>query len=228
MALGQSLKLEGTTQWQVVGLTDGQGSAYESEIWTDVNMVMDEFRRTAYSSMLLRASSPGAVVDLEKRIEGDNRLKLQARSEIDYFRQQTSASIPIRFLGSFIALIMSVGACFAAMNAMYAQVAYRSREIGTLRVLGFKRRAVLAAFLLEAILLAIVGGIVGCLVALPVHGISTGTMNFNTFSELAFQFRITPVMLLIGIAFAAFMGAFGGLLPAVLAARRPIVQSLRA
>ncbi len=228
MVIGQSLKLEGTTQWQVVGLTDGQGSAYESEIWTDVNMVMDEFRRTAYSSLLLRAANAGAAVDLVKRIESDNRLKLQARNEVDYFHDQTKASIPIRYLGSFIALIMSVGACFAAMNAMYAQVAYRAREIGTLRVLGFRRFAVLAAFLLEAVLLAIVGGVVGCLLALPVHGISTGTLNFNTFAELAFQFRITPGMLLTGIAFAAFMGAFGGLLPAMLAARRPIVQSLRA
>ncbi len=228
MALGQSLKLEGTTQWQVVGLTDGQGTAYESEIWTDVNMVMDEFRRTAYSSMLVRARDQGAALDLIKRIESDNRLKLQACNEIDYFNQQTSASLPIRFLGTFIALIMSVGACFAAMNAMYAQVAYRAREIGTLRVLGFRRQAVLLAFLMEAVLLAIVGGALGCLVALPVHGISTGTLNFNTFSELAFQFRITPLMLASGIGFAAFMGAFGGLLPAVMAARRPIVQSLRA
>ena len=111
---------------------------------------------------------------------------------------------------------------------MYASVAYRSREIGTLRVLGFQRRWVLLAFVLESGFLAIVGGLLGCVLALPVHGISTGTLNFSTFAELAFQFRITPAMLGLGIAFAAFIGAFGGLLPAMLAARRPIVQSLRA
>jgi putative ABC transport system permease protein len=123
---------------------------------------------------------------------------------------------------------MAVGACFAAMNAMYASVAYRAREIGTLRVLGFQRRYVLLAFVMESVFLAVVGGMLGCLLALPVHGISTGTMNFSTFSELAFQFRITPKMFGEGIVFAVFMGMFGGLFPAMMAARRPIVQSLRA
>jgi putative ABC transport system permease protein len=228
MQVGQPLRLEGTSAWQITGLFDGNGSAYDSEMWTDVNNVAGDFQRTTYSSVLLRAADSGAIPRLVRRITDDQQLQLEARSETEYFREQTKSSIPIKILGSFIALIMSVGACFAAMNAMFAQVAYRAREIGTLRVLGFKRRAVLAAFLIESIFLAILGGAAGCLLALPVHGISTGTMSFTTFSELAFHFRIQPLMLAAGVGFAALMGALGGFLPAVLAARRPIVQSLRA
>jgi putative ABC transport system permease protein len=228
MELGQPLRIEGGTIWTVVGLLDGHGTAYESEIWTDINALSDEFKRDAYSSVLLRAESDSSAVDIVKRINDDNRLKLQAFSEVDYFKEQTKASAPIKYLGSFISVIMAVGACFAAMNAMYASVAYRAREIGTLRVLGFQRRYVLLAFVMESVFLAVVGGMLGCLLALPVHGISTGTMNFSTFSELAFQFRITPKMFGEGILFAVFMGMFGGLFPAMMAARRPIVQSLRA
>ncbi len=228
LEINKPLNLEGGSPWIVVGIFNGEGSAYDSELWTDVNAVADEFKRDQYSSILLRADSASAAVALAKRIEDDRQLHLQARSEMDYFHEQTKASVPIKVLGSFIALIMSVGACFAAMNAMYASVAYRSREIGTLRVLGYRRRSVLLAFVVESVLLAVVGGAVGCLLAIPVHGVSTGTLNFNTFAELAFHFRITPAMLGMGIAFSALMGAFGGLLPAILAARRPIVQSLRA
>jgi putative ABC transport system permease protein len=228
MEIGQPLRLDGGNPWEVVGFFDAAGSAYDSEIWADVNAVGDEFDRSHFSSTLLRAVDAAAVNSLVQRIDQDRRLHLQARPEIEYFRDQTRASAPIKILGSFIAFVMSVGACFAAMNAMYASVAYRTREIGTLQVLGFRRREVLLAFLLESVLLAVAGGIVGGLLAIPIHGVSTGTMNFNTFSELAFHFRITPEMLAMGIGFAALMGAFGGFLPALLAARRTIVTSLRA
>jgi putative ABC transport system permease protein len=228
MQIGQPLRLDGGNPWEVVGFFDAGGSAYDSEIWADVNAVADEFKRSHFSSTLVRAVDPAALTSLVQRIDQDRRLHLQARPEIEYFRDQTRASAPIKILGSFIALVMSVGACFAAMNAMYASVAYRTREIGTLQVLGFRRREVLLAFLLESVLLAVAGGIVGGLLAIPIHGVSTGTMNFNTFSELAFHFRITPEMLALGIGFAALMGAFGGFLPALLAARRTIVASLRA
>jgi putative ABC transport system permease protein len=228
MEIGQPLRLDGGNPWEVVGFFDAAGSAYDSEIWADVNAVGDEFDRSHFSSTLLRAVDAAAVNSLVQRIDQDRRLHLQARPEIEYFRDQTRASAPIKILGSFIAFVMSVGACFAAMNAMYASVAYRTREIGTLQVLGFRRREVLFAFLLESVLLAVAGGIVGGLLAIPIHGVSTGTMNFNTFSELAFHFRITPEMLAMGIGFAALMGAFGGFLPAWLAARRTIVTSLRA
>jgi putative ABC transport system permease protein len=228
MEIGQPLRLDGGNPWEVVGFFDAAGSAYDSEIWADVNAVGDEFDRSHFSSTLLRAVDAAAVNSLVQRIDQDRRLHLQARPEIEYFRDQTRASAPIKILGSFIAFVMSVGACFAAMNAMYASVAYRTREIGTLQVLGFRRREVLFAFLLESVLLAVAGGIVGGLLAIPIHGVSTGTMNFNTFSELAFHFRITPEMLAMGIGFAALMGAFGGFFPALLAARRTIVTSLRA
>ena len=226
--LGQPLRLDGGRPWYVVGIFDGSRSAYDSEIWADVNAVADEFKRPHFSSVLLRAADSIAAQSLIQRITDDRRLHLQARSETEYFRDQTRASMPVKILGSFIAVIMSIGACFAAMNAMYASVAYRVREIGTLRVLGFRRFEVLLSFLVESVLLAIVGGIVGCALALPIHGISTGTLNFNTFTELAFFFRITPGMLAAGIGFAALMGALGGLLPALLAARRTIIHSLRA
>jgi putative ABC transport system permease protein len=227
MEIGQPLRLEGGNPWVVVGFFDSEGSAYDSELWADVNAVADEFKRTVFSSVLARATSPSAAGSLAKRISDDRRLHLQARPEIDYFREQTKASAPIKMLGTFIAFIMSIGACFAAMNAMYASVAYRRREIGTLRVLGFQRGQVLLAFLLEAMILAIAGGTLGCICSIPIHGISTGTMNFNTFAELAFYFRITPGMLGAGIAFSAMMGTFGGFLPAMFAARRTIIQSLR-
>ena len=228
LAIGQPLRVEGGNPWQVVGLFDARGSAYDSEIWADVNVVTEEFKRPIFSSVLLRATDASALTALVARIDEDRRLHLQARGEIEYFRDQTRASMPIKILGYFIALIMSVGACFAAMNAMYASVAHRTREIATLRVLGFGRRAVLAAFLIEAVMLAVAGGALGCAAALPIHGVSTGTMNFNTLAELAFYFRITPGLLAAGIAFAALMGAFGGLFPALLAARQSIVHCLRA
>ncbi len=226
--LGQPLRLDGGRPWYVVGFFEGSGSAYDSEIWADVNAVADEFKRPHFSSVLLRAVDSIAAQSLIQRISDDPRLHLQARSETEYFRDQTRASVPVKILGSFIAMIMSIGACFAAMNAMYASVAYRMREIATLRVLGFRRFEVLLSFLVESALLAIVGGIVGCALALPIHGISTGTLNFSTFSELTFFFRITPGMLAAGIAFASLMGALGGLLPALLAARGAIIHSLRA
>jgi putative ABC transport system permease protein len=227
MEIGQPLRLEGGNPWVVVGLFEAGGSAYDSEIWTDANAVADEFKRPVFSSILMRAADASSLATLARRITDDRRLHLQARPEVEYFREQTKASAPIKMLGTFIALIMSIGACFAAMNAMYASVAYRRREVGTLRVLGFQRGQVLLAFLVESVLLAIAGGALGCLCSIPIHGISTGTLNFNTFAELAFYFRITPGMLAFGITFAALMGAFGGFLPALFAARRTIVQSLR-
>jgi putative ABC transport system permease protein len=133
----------------------------------------------------------------------------------------------IRVFGSFVTLILSIGAVFGAMNTMYAAVAYRTREIGTLRALGFSRTRIVTAFVAESMALAIVGGLVGCLLALPVHGLSTGTTNFSSFSEVAFKFRITPMLLVEGLLFAALMGAAGGLLPALRAARIPVARALR-
>lgn len=219
----------GRTAWTVVGITKGAGTAYESEMWSDTSSVADEFnRQEIYSSVLLRAEDPAAAATLVRRIDDDRRLHLQARPEPDYFRDQMRTSMPIKILGRFIAFLMAVGACFAAMNAMYASVAYRTREIATLRVLGFSRIAVLLAFMTESVALALAGGVLGCALALPVHGLSTGTMSMFTFSEVAFQFRITPELLGEGLIFAVLVGIAGGLLPAAQAARRPLLSGLRA
>ena len=148
-------------------------------------------------------------------------------TEADYFAAQTKTAAPIQMLGAALAGIMSVGAVFAAMNTLYASVAARAREIGTLRVLGFRRRSIYLAFVFESLLVALCGGVLGCLLALPINGLATGTFNWTTFAEVAFEFRITPGLLLMGMIFAAVMGILGGLLPARWAARQPVLESLR-
>ena len=227
LKLGSALNF-GLGDWIVVGLTEAGGSAYDSELWADVGAVGDEFnRREVYSSVLLRAADAAAADQLCRRISDDRQLHLQARVENDYFREQMRTSMPIKVLGTFIAMVMAIGSCFAAMNAMYATVAHRTHEIAVLRVLGFSRRAVLLAFLLESAVLAAAGGLLGCLLALPIHGLSTGAMNFYTFAELSFHFRVTPQLLARGLLFAVAVGLIGGLLPARLAARRSLVEGLR-
>jgi len=224
--LGDKIKI-GRTNWDVVGILDASGTAYDSEIWTDYNEVASEFERPIYSSLLVRVADQSAIASVKERIENDRRIKLDVFRQKEYFESQTSTSAPIRILGYVVAIIMSVGSCFAVMNTMYSATAYRTREIATLRVLGFKRRNILLSFMLESLVLAILGGIVGCLLALPVNGISTGTLNFASFSEVVFKFRITPKLMLEGIVFAAVMGTIGGLLPARLAARTLIIRALR-
>lgn len=227
LTIGSRVRI-GRDDWLVVGISNAGGSAYASELWADVGAVANAFNRTEmFSSVLLRAQDADSAARLIKRISDDRRLHLQAQLEPAYFREQMRNSMPIKALGTFIALLMACGSCFAAMNAMYATVAYRTREIATLRVLGFSRRAVLIAFVLESALLAGVGGVIGCLLALPVHGISTGTMNWMTFSEVTFAFRITPALMLDGVIFSLVVGVVGGLLPARLAASRPLVSALR-
>jgi len=224
--LGDKIKI-GRTNWDVVGILDASGTAYDSEIWSDYNEVASEFERPIYSSLLVRVADQSAIASVKERIENDRRIKLDVFRQKEYFESQTSTSAPIRILGYVVAIIMSVGSCFAVMNTMYSATAYRTREIATLRVLGFKRRNILLSFMLESLVLAILGGIVGCLLALPVNGISTGTLNFASFSEVVFKFRITPKLMLEGIVFAAVMGTIGGLLPARLAARTLIIRALR-
>ena len=224
--LGENLKI-GSTSWNVVGILDAARTAYDSEAWADYNEIADEFERPIYSSLLVRAQSPAAIESIRERVDTDNRLKLGVFGEKEYFAAQTSAATPIRILGYLVGGIMAIGSCFAVMNTMYAATTYRTREIATLRVLGFRRRYILLSFVLESIVLSLCGGILGCLLALPVHGISTGTANFNNFAEVVFQFRITPMLMVQGLAFALIMGTIGGLLPARLAASIPIVRALR-
>jgi len=177
--------------------------------------------------VLLRAESEGAVQTLINDLETDRRLNVDAFTERDYYAQQTSSAAPIQALGTFVALIMSIGSSFAAMNTMYAAVARRSPEIGTLRVLGFSRRSILAAFLIESILLSLIGGLLGCLLVLPLNGLETGIGSFVTFSEITFSFAITPQVMVIGVMFALIMGVLGGILPAAAAARKQILAALK-
>ena len=225
-ALGDRIRI-GRVDWDIVGIFDAGRTAYDSEIWGSYNEVSGEFERPIYSSLLIRAADETSIPGLQQRIADDRRLQLDVFREIEYFRAQTSTAIPIQIIGTFIAIIMAIGSSFAVMNTMYAATAYRTREIATLRLLGFRRRSIMASFFLESLILAIAGGVVGCLMALPVNGISTGTLNFASFSEVMFEFRITRDLLTQGMIFAAIMGIVGGILPARLAARLPIVRALR-
>jgi len=226
MNVGDKIKLV-KSEWTIVGKFAADRSAFESEVWGDVEELNREFDRTVFSTILMRAS-PGALQELVAQVDGERRLSaLAPKSEVAYYEDQTKAALPIKFLGALLAVVMSVGAVFAAMNTMYAAIASRSWEVATLRVLGFSRRSIMLAFLMESVLLALVGGIVGGLMSLPMNGVATGTSNFATFSEVAFAFSITPGLLLQGLVFAAVMGLVGGFLPALQASRRPIIESLR-
>ena len=221
----------GSYQWKVVGIFDAGGTAPDSEIWTDVEGALADFKRPAYSSVLLRSTDSDARDQIIKALNSDPRLALEGKSERVYYDEQTSTAEPIKFLGFLIGIIMAIGASFGAMNTMYAAVSARTQEIATLRVLGFSRLAILISFVVEAICLALLGGILGCLfgiiaVNLALSGI-TGTTNFNTFSEVVFAFRLTPKLLLIGMFFSVLTGLLGGLLPAGRAAFTKITLALR-
>lgn len=226
-SLGARMKFGGR-EWTVVGQFEAGGSAYDSEIWTDVEDLLAAFRREAFSSALLRPASPADAASVSAAVGSDNRLNFKAQTELAYYAEQSKQGGPLRAMGIFIATIMAIGAAFGAANTMYAAVAARTREIGTLRAIGFSRFAILAGFLLESVLLAAVGGVIGGILAFwKVNGLTTGTANWVTFSEVAFAFRVTPVLLAKGIAFAMAIGAIGGLLPAFAGARKAIVESLR-
>jgi len=227
----QNMRLDDTihmsrSEWKVVGIFDTGGTAYDSEIWTDYEDVAQDWDRPIYSSILLKPETPGAAQTIVRRIADDRRIHLQAISQKEYYLSQTSSSVGIKILGTFIATLMGIGSCFAAMNMMYGAVMSRSREIGTLRALGFSRWSILTSFLLESVCLSLVGGTLGCLMALPIHGISTATANFVTFSEVVFNFRITSTILLQGLCFAAIVGVLGGGLPARRASQISILQSM--
>ncbi len=217
----------GRSDWTVTGLFDTGGTAYDSEVWTDYAAVAQDWDRPIYASILLRADSESASADITRRIADDQRINLQAIPQKKYFADQASTSIGIKLLGNFIAVIMGIGACFAAMNMMYGSVMSRSREIATLRAIGFRRRNILASFLLESVILGLLGGILGALLALPMNGISAATANFETFSEVLFHFRITPGIIFRGLVFAIAVGILGGYLPARRAARIRLIEIIR-
>src|SRR5437899_7566757 len=215
-------------EWEVVGVLDGGQSALNSEIFGDLHQIASDYNRSdALSSVLIRAENPVATQALINDITSDVKLNLGAMTEVAYYEQQTTASLPIKMLGMLVCTLMAVGSAFAAMNTMYAAVARRAREIGTLRVLGFSRGSILLSFLRARRLLALLGGVFGCLLALPINGVTTGIGSFFTFSEIAFDFRVSLSTMLAGIIFALVVCAIGGLFPAGSAARNDILTALR-
>jgi putative ABC transport system permease protein len=218
----------GKGSWKVVGVFDAGGSAYESEVWGDVNQMASDFdRQGGFASAYLRATDPIAAEALKNRVSDDQRLKLEGFIETDYYAKQTSSGAPIKVIGFVVGFIMAIGSIFAAMNTMYAAVAYRGREIATLRVIGFSRPAILTSFVLESLLLALLGAAAGIVLMLPFNGMQTGTSNAVTFSEVVFALRITPQVAGYAILFALIMGLVGGLAPAWHAARQNILSALR-
>jgi len=229
LEIGDKFRIQ-TTDYTVVGLFDSAGKAFESEIWVDINSLASTTKRTeAFSSALLRVKDQNALSALTKRITDDPKLHLKATSERTFYEQQQGqASGALKALAVFITFIMAVGAGFAGMNTMYAAVARRTKEIGTLRVLGFGRVSILIAFLLESVSIALIGAAIGILLSLPLNFVSTGTSNWVTFSEIAFNFRVTPDLMIWGLTFGAVIGFVGSLFPSIRASRFRIVDALRA
>src|SRR5215469_12252492 len=218
----------GKGAWKVVGVFDAGGSAYESEVWGDVNQMASDFdRQGGFASAYLRATDPISAEALKNRVSDDQRLKLEGMLESDYYSKQTSSGTPIKVIGWVVGVIMAIGSIFAAMNTMYAAVAYRGREIATLRVIGFSRPAILTSFVLESLLLALLGALVGIALMLPFNGMTTGVGNQVTFSEMVFSLQLTWKVALYAILFGVIMGVLGGFAPAWQAARENILNALR-
>lgn len=219
----------GMRQWTVVGIFDAGNTGFSSEIWGDVDQVMQAFRRPVYSSVLFKLSDPAAFPTAQKAVETDPRLTLEAKRETRYYLDQSEIMAKfLRILGLSLTIIFSIGATIGAMITMYSAVANRIGEIGTMRALGFRRRNILAAFLAESLLLGIIGGLTGLFFASFMQFITVSTVNFQNFSELAFQFTLTGPIVLQSMIFAIVMGLIGGMLPALRASRMQIVEALRA
>jgi putative ABC transport system permease protein len=230
LSLGKSVKFGGAT-WQVVGVFDAGGSAFDSELWCDAKLLKQAYHRPEdfNNSVTVRLTSPGAMQSFKDAISANPQMSVDIAREVEYYeRQSTQLSTMIKWLGSIVAGIMAIGAIFGALNTMYSAVAERSREIATLRALGFGAGSVVFSFMIEALLISLFGGLLGCLAVLPLNGLTTGAMNWQTFSHLAFAFRITPFLLGLGLVFALVMGILGGFFPALRAARRPVASALRA
>jgi ABC-type lipoprotein release transport system permease subunit len=225
--IGESLRIAGR-DWTVACHFAAGGSAFESEIWGENEQFMPVFRGEVFQSITFRLRDPAAFADAKRALEDDRRITVDAHRESEFYVQQSQLLGRIlRILAVLITSIMAVGAVFGAVNTMYAAVASRGPEIAVLLTLGFHPRSVLASFLVESAIIAAVGGAVGCLLALPINGIVTSTTNWTSFSEIAFSFRVTPGLLLVGLAFGVVMGVVGGFFPARRAAKLPVVQALR-
>lgn len=228
-SLGDTIRF-GAQPWKVVGIFEAGGSAYESEIWGDVEQLLPALDRPGYQSITLRLADPGSFERMKQHLESEPQLEVQAQRESDYYAKQSQGLVAIlRTLAIFIGAVMSVGAVFGALNTMYAAVASRTREIGTLIALGFTPGSVMRSFVVESLLIAGIGGVIGALLALAVAGgRSTGTTNWDSFSEITFRIAVTPGVMVAGIVFALLMGLVGGLWPARRAARMPVAEAIRA
>ncbi|MGD8439338.1 MAG: ABC transporter permease [Holophagae bacterium] len=227
--MGSTVEIGGQN-WRVVGVFSTGGSAFDSEVWCDADLLNQTFSRPegVYQSVTARLTARGELTALKDSLTSDPRLTVDVTGERAYYAKQSQAvSTLIRVLGFMIAFVMAIGAVFGALNTMYSAVSARSREIATLRALGFGSTSVVVSFVLESILIALVGGVVGCLAVIPLNGFTAGTMNWQTFSHLAFAFKVTPSLMVWGLVFAALMGLVGGLLPAIRAARMPVATALR-
>lgn len=227
-SIGDKVKFAGDF-WVIVGITDGNGSAFESEMWCDVKQLQNAFNRTSFSTMTFRMENPDVIKSMESQFAADPRLnQFIPKIERKYFEEQSEMmAIFIRILGIFITVIFSVGAMIGAMITMYASVANRTTEIGTLRALGFQRRSVMAAFLFESLLIASIGGVIGIALASLLQFFSLSTMNFTSFSELAFSFALSPSIITTSLVFALLMGLLGGFLPSLRAAQMSVLSALR-
>jgi len=227
--IGEKIKFGGDV-WTVVGLFDANGSGFDSELWGDLNQIADAFRRSSFSTVTVRMKDPDDLAGITRAFEGDNRLQyFVAKREKKYFEEQSEMMATfIRILGIFITVIFSTGSTIGAMITMYGSVANRTTEIGTLRALGFFRRSILLAFLLESLSLALAGGLLGLGIASVLQFFTISTLNFGSFSELAFSFALSPSIVASALGFSLLMGLIGGFLPALRAARLDIIQALRA
>jgi ABC-type lipoprotein release transport system permease subunit len=226
-AVGESMRFAGRP-WEVVCHFTAGGSAFESEIWGTNEQVLPAMRRDGFTSLSFRLADPAAFEEAKRTLEADKRVTVDVYRESEFYAKQSEllGSI-LRILAILITSIMAVGAIFGAVNTMYAAVSSRAPEIAVLLTLGFRPRSVLASFLAESALIALIGGVIGCLIALPMNGIVTSTTNWASFSEIAFSFRITPGLLLAGVVFAVVMGTLGGFFPARRASKVPVVQAIR-
>jgi putative ABC transport system permease protein len=229
LGLGETVRFGGV-EWKVVGIFDANRSAFDSEVWCDAGVLNQAYMRpvSSYQSATARLVSADALEGVKKTLTTDPRLQVQVDRETEYYQKESQMlTALITGLGSLVAIVMGVGAVFGALNTMYAAVAERAREIATLRAVGFPARSVIMSFVFEALFIALLGGLLGCLVVLPINGLTTGTMNWQTFSHMSFAFRITPALLGVGVLFALAMGIMGGVPPAIRAARLPVASALR-
>jgi len=229
LTVGNTVNFAGG-EWKVVGVIDAGGSSFDSEIWCDARILNEVLKRpeNIFQSATVHLTSPAAFDKFKDSITSDPQLNLEVEREVDYYAKQSSAMTQlITILGGLVAAVMAIGAVFGALNTMYSAVAERGREIATMRALGFSSGSVILSFLFEALLISFIAGILGCIAVLPLNGMTTQTMNFSTFSNIAFAFKITFSLLAMGVVFALAMGVLGGLLPAVRAALRPVAVSLR-